>query len=66
MTPNDIRTRIEQIKFEGKIDPEKGHIMEDHLYEDVLLEIADHARDPKGLANAALKTKELTFPRWCS
>ena len=65
MTPEEIANRVNLIKALG--DPESKHIEEDQLYETVLKAIAaGNVKDPAECAKAALKTKELNFPRWYS
>lgn len=45
-------------------DPEAAHVLEDRLWERVLFAIARGTPDPDRLANAALETILLKFPRW--
>ena len=67
MKLSDIRRRVREIGGISVNDAEKAHAREDTLWSDVLQAIADgdHADiDPAVLARAALKTVELSFPRW--
>lgn len=45
-------------------DPEHAHSLEDKLFIDVLTEIAKGEGDAAELAKAALRSRELEFPRW--
>jgi hypothetical protein len=48
-------------------DPEKAHMLEDELWERVLEAIAQReTTDPEGIAEAALQTRKIHFPRWCA
>ncbi len=63
----EIHRRVREIGGISVNDAEKAHAREDTLWSDVLQAIADgdHADiDPAVLARAALKTVELSFPRW--
>ena len=44
--------------------PESAHALEDTLFRDVLKAIAQGHVDPKGLAEAALKSCDIEFGRW--
>lgn len=61
MTPTDIRRRIDSINAD---DPEGAHGEEDSIWEDVLHAIVAGHPDPAAIAEAALKTMDLDFPRW--
>lgn len=72
MRVEDVEARIAEIMREAG-DPETQHAMEDSLYADVLAEIVrqglegrQDADPPHALSEAALKTRELEFPRWCA
>ena len=64
LTVDEVREwvfRIEEMVF----DPEEAHEAEDSLWCRVLMEIADSGTaHPRELAKAALKTKQISFPRW--
>ncbi len=62
LTVEEVKERVRQIKLMQK-DYESAHAYEDQLYSDVLRQ---HARDGCALAKEALKTKKLTFPRYCA
>ncbi len=65
----DIKDVIDQVKEikEEQLDPEVAHLLEDNLYEQVLKEIAfGSCSNPKFLAKEALKTKNISFRRWCA
>lgn len=47
-------------------DAESAHDLEDKLFVDVLTEIAKGEGDAAELAKAALRSRELEFPRWCA
>lgn len=63
ITIEEIEKAIETMKVD---DPEKAHSTEDWIYHEVLLAIIEGAENPKELANAALRTDEIDFPRWCA
>jgi len=68
MTPKQVRSRVNRIS-ESQGDPETAHSLEDKLYEDVLRAVAhDNITIPEAreLCHEALRTKTLTFPRYCS
>jgi hypothetical protein len=48
------------------IDYEVAHSKEDDLHADVLAAIARGATNAQELAQAALKTEEIEFPRYCA
>ena len=57
----DIKASVSMRDYEG------AHALEDRLYTHVLLSIANgKCKDPAKLASAALKIRELDFPRWCA
>lgn len=47
-------------------DPEDFHINEDYLYQKVLEEVVKGNPRAQKMAELALKTKQLDFPRWCA
>lgn len=66
MTVREVKDRVGRIKV-AQGDPEVAHSEEDALYSDLLAAIA-HGRciEPARCAEEALKTKRLTFARWCA
>lgn len=62
MTEAEVRQRVTKID-EIADALEKAHFEEDRLYRDVLAAIAAGADNPRGLARAALITKELDIER---
>ena len=66
MTPQEVRDRVDRIRDE-KGDPELAHGAEDSLWADVLKAIAAGAKGrSRDLATEALKTKDISFGRWCA
>ena len=67
MTVEDINKSVQEIA-NSTGDPEMAHSMEDGLFVEVLTAIAEgkHPLDATKLAEAALKTREIRFPRWCA
>lgn len=65
MTIDDVQNRIQVIKTRNG-DPEAQHSMEDALYREVLEAIREGVPNPGDLADAALRSKWLKFPRWCA
>ena len=62
------RAAVEQIRRD-RGDPEAAHSMEDDLREWVLEFLAHWSGDPlvgQELAQIALSTREIDFPRWCA
>jgi hypothetical protein len=61
----DVKNWVKEI---GEIaiacDYENAHISEDELYESVLENIANGAKNPARLAEEALKAREIDFFRW--
>ncbi|VTX54382.1 hypothetical protein [Limosilactobacillus oris] len=47
-------------------DPELVHANEDELYQKVLEEVVKGNPRARKMAELALKTKQLDFPRWCA
>lgn len=66
MSPDDIRARVARIAAIGERDDEVAHSDEDELHRDVLGVIAGGALGGAELAREALKTRDLTFARWCA
>lgn len=65
MNVSDILARIEAIENAGG-DFEAQHSLEDQLYEDVLRAIANGAENAQALAETALLSLRLDFPRYCA
>ena len=65
LTVDVVRSRVASIAKIGG-DPECAHSSEDTLRDDVLEAIAAGAPNAQELAREALKTNDLTFPRWCA
>ena len=63
MNISDVRRRLRKIEA-MQHDYEAAHSEEDALYGDVLRAIAKGA--DRALASEALKTQNLTFPRYCA
>ncbi len=63
LTVKHIRKRIDEIRRVRK-DPEVAHDAEDQLHKLVLREIANGHPQPKTIAEVALETTEIDFPRW--
>ena len=60
---------IVRIIDENKTDPESSHSLEDDLYCEFIEGISKDLYDPselKELATEILKTKEISFERWCA
>jgi hypothetical protein len=64
MTKEEIAKRVAEIRSIGKDDPEVAHAKEDALFVELLTHIASDAYDASALAEAALKTRAIKFPRW--
>jgi len=65
MTLSDIKRRLKRIEEESG-DSEMAHNLEDILFEDVLRAIAGGVENPSDLADAALRSRKIKFPRWCA
>lgn len=63
-TPLDVACFIRD--YIKGADPECAHDNEDELYQKVLEEVAKGNPRARKMAELALKTKQLDFPRWCS
>jgi hypothetical protein len=64
ITVDQVRERVSLIE-QSKWDGEKAHSLEDALHRDVLEALAAGVRGGRSLATAALRTREIEFPRWC-
>lgn len=60
MTVKEVKARIEEI-IKVSEDDERAHGLEDQLWEQVLEELS--ATNP--IAEEALKTRRISFARWC-
>ena len=65
ITLEEIQTQLKYLE-DGKKDPEVAHSQRDYLWECVLEAIVEGAENPKELAEEALKSEEIDFPRWCA
>lgn len=65
VTIGKIREEVEHIR-RGACDAEQAHSREDSLHQWVLRGIGGGAPLPGALAQEALKTAEIDFPRWCA
>lgn len=66
MTTKDIQVRVTEIR-KAVDDDERAHGLEDQLHQDVLRAIASGRMfNPAALAAEALKTKTISFARWCA
>lgn len=66
MTIDYVLKYVEAIRRHAvALDDGRAHAREDDLYEAVLRAIANGDPNSQALAQAALKTKELKFSRWC-
>jgi hypothetical protein len=66
MYVQNVRDRVEGIKVAlYQHDEEMAHAKEDQLYEEVLRHYAAHPVAGQ-LAREALKSKQITFGRWCA
>lgn len=63
-TPTDVACFIRD--YIKGADPECAHENEDELYQKVLEEVAKGNPRAQKMAELALKTKQLGFPRWCA
>ena len=64
MNIEDVKSAVKALE-EEKGDDEQCHIIEKHLWERVLEEIAsDRKSDYQTLAKEALKTRDIKFCRW--
>ena len=65
MTTEEIMRTIQEISRLSE-DDEVAHSMEDELWENVLKAISEGAPNAAELAAYALKTKNISFSRWCA
>ena len=63
MTVEEIKRRLAEIR-DTVADPEMAHIAEDELHRLTLRAIAKGAERPAELAELALKSLWVLFPRW--
>jgi phosphosulfolactate phosphohydrolase-like enzyme len=62
MTVEEVKARVADIA-ECTDDGEKAHSLEDNLYAEVLMHLAEQGNE---LAREAIKALELDFSRWCA
>lgn len=67
LTVRDVEDRYVALvnEYQDIKDDDVVHGKADDLHQEVLRAIAAGARNPKGLAAAALKTEDIGFARWC-
>lgn len=65
MTLDEVHTRVARV-YANRSDDEAAHAAEDDLHADVLKAIADGAPNASELAHEALRTKDISFNRWCA
>lgn len=66
LTVKTIENRVEQVRALAH-DPERAHSEEDRLHVDVLHAIATRqCRNSAACARAVLKTRDISFARWCA
>jgi len=67
LTVEDVNKRVQEVA-DNTGDPEVAHSMEDALLWEVLEEISEgkHPLNAAEIAQAALKTRKMGFPRWCA
>lgn len=63
LTPEKARKRVRKIQAMAG-DPEAAHGAEDELWREALLAIRDGSKHPRTLAEIALETESIRFPRW--
>lgn len=73
MTVSDVAAKVEKVaekcgeRPRGCYDPEAAHSLEDDLYKELLVAIAEgRCKDPVACANKALETRSFDFPRYCA
>ncbi len=67
--PTSVRdvTRLVAALRKVANDDEVAHSQEEELHHAVLQSIADGtAQDPQAMAKAALKSRDISFARWCA
>ena len=63
---NEVKKWIDSIK-DSRRDFEAAHVLEDELYLKILRGIADGTcEDPQQVAKEAIKTQNISFPRYCA
>lgn len=66
MNVEDVKTAVALI-HKASDDDEVAHSMEDDLHQAVLFAIATHTcENPRLCAEEALRTKKISFSRWCA
>ena len=66
MNVKDVLEKVQEIKMMAH-DDEAAHSREDDLHQDVLRAIAEgRCDDQSACAEAALKTLDIDFSRWCA
>ncbi len=66
MKIQDVWNALEQIRRESG-DPETAHGLEDALWAAVLESIASgNAEHPQQMAEMALRSRDISFARWCA
>lgn len=64
MTPEEVKKRVSDIRICSG-DSEGAHSMEDELYADIIEAIRDgKIVDAMRCCEEALRSKDLSFPRW--
>lgn len=68
MNIKDVKERVKQVrKAADGGDYERAHALEDALRAEVLTAIArGECVSPWAMADAALQTRKIDFPRWCA
>ena len=66
MNLNVIKNRVKEIKAIAATDPESAHSKEDDLYADIIATLASGGKVTREMAQEALKTQKMDFPRWCA
>lgn len=66
ITKEHVRACVSDIRSTAE-DDERAHKLEDELYRNVLIAIAEgDCVDPAEIATEALKTCRIKFNRWCA
>jgi hypothetical protein len=65
LTVEDVERQVEKIRA-MKGDPEGAHSEEDDMIRRVLYEISNEDSAAGDLATAAVKSYDISFPRWCA
>jgi len=66
MNLEKIKEEISAIKRQAADDPETAHSLEDNLYFDFVKFVAQRKDKIGKFAQVILKTKRISFPRWCA